>query len=82
MSNGHVCNIKEYDGKYRCMICFRQFTLADEEEAMNHTLVAPALARIQELEKENISLKEQIAAMKVLLLERLNGRETQKEEDK
>jgi hypothetical protein len=57
------CTVKDYDGHYRCMICYREFTVATEEDVMNMTQVAPALARIQELETENTSLTLKLAAM-------------------
>jgi hypothetical protein len=61
------CNVKEYDGKYRCMICFKEFVLATEEDVMNMTQVAPALERIHELETENTVLQQTIAAMKTIM---------------
>ena len=56
-------NVKVYDGKYRCMTCFREFIVATEEDVMNMTQVAPALARIHELETENTSLREKLQAL-------------------
>lgn len=57
------CLPKEYDGIYRCMTCFKVFVVAEEEDVMNMTQVAPALARIHELETENKTLKEKLEAL-------------------
>jgi len=57
-------SIKEYDGKYRCMVCYKEFVVAEEEDVMNEATVAPAIARIQELEFENTSLKLKLEALK------------------
>ena len=60
-------NVKVYDGHYRCMTCFKEFVVATEEDVMNMTQVAPALARIQELETENTSLTLKLAALKSIV---------------
>jgi len=60
-------NIKEYDGIYRCMICFKQFIVANQEDVMNSINVAPAIERIKELETENSTLKLTIEAMKKVM---------------
>jgi hypothetical protein len=57
-------NVKVYDDKYRCMECFKEFVVADQEDVMNQIAVAPAIARIQELETENTSLKLKLEALK------------------
>ena len=61
-------NVKIYDGKYRCMTCYRKFTIADQEDVMNEAAIAPALARIKELENQNrileLKLKALLAATK------------------
>ena len=56
-------NVKVYDGKYRCMVCFKEFIVAEEEDVMNTATVAPAIARIQELETENQTLREKLQAL-------------------
>ena len=62
-----VCtNIKVYDGRYRCMVCFKEFVVAEEEDAMNTATVAPAIARIQELETENQTLRQKVEALLAL----------------
>ncbi|RLC02969.1 MAG: hypothetical protein DRH90_12500 [Deltaproteobacteria bacterium] len=60
-------NVKIYDDKYRCMSCFKQFIVAPEEDVMNEATVAPAIARIQELEFENTSLKLKLEALKSVI---------------
>ena len=63
-----ICsNVKLYDGKYRCMECFKQFTVATEEDVMTSINIAPAIERIKELENENSNLKDVIAAMKQVM---------------
>ena len=56
-------NVTLYDGKHRCMVCFKEFIVATEEDVMNMTQVAPALARIHELETENTTLREKLQAL-------------------
>ena len=58
------CLPKEYDGVYRCMVCFKPFVQAQEEDVMNMLTVAPAIARIIELELENTTLKQKLETMK------------------
>jgi hypothetical protein len=60
-------SIKEYDGHFRCMTCFKEYVVATEEDVMNMTQVAPALARIQVLETENTSLILKLAALKAVV---------------
>jgi hypothetical protein len=55
--------VKMYDDEYRCMTCYRKFAIADKEDAVNQVAVAPALARIQELENENQTLKQKLEAL-------------------
>jgi hypothetical protein len=57
------CTVKNYDGHYRCMICYKEFIVATEEDVMNMTQVAPALERIRVLETENSTLTQKLAAM-------------------
>lgn len=68
-----ICtNIKVYDDRYRCMICFKEFIVAEEEDVMNTATVAPAIARIQELETENTSLKCKLEALMKIVNDRYN----------
>jgi len=60
-------NIKLYDGKYRCIWCFKEYIADDTEAVMNTMQAAPAIARIQELEQENSTLREAVNAMKKVL---------------
>ena len=60
-------NVKLYDGKYRCMQCFKQFVVVNKEDVMNSINVAPAIERIKELENENSILKQSIEAMKAVI---------------
>jgi hypothetical protein len=60
-------SIKEYDGHFRCMTCFKEYVVATEEDVMNMTQVAPALARIQVLETENTSLTRKLEALKAVV---------------
>ena len=63
-----ACLPKNYDGIYRCMICYKEFNVAtEEEEVMNYATAQPALARIQELETENTSLREKLEALKAIV---------------
>ncbi|RLA60315.1 MAG: hypothetical protein DRQ89_13010 [Epsilonproteobacteria bacterium] len=61
------CLPKEYDGMYRCMVCFKPFVQAEEEDVMNQLQVAPAIARIAELETENTTLKQKLEALKAIV---------------
>lgn len=56
-------NVQEYNGEYHCMLCSREFIIADKEDVMNQATVAPAIARIQALETENKTLKEKLEAL-------------------
>lgn len=60
-------SIKVYDGKYRCMVCYKEFTVAEEEDVMNTATVAPAIARIVELETENKTLIQKLEALKAIV---------------
>ena len=62
----HICsNIKEYDGRYHCMECYKEFFTAEpKEDVMNMQMAAPAIERIQELEVENRNLKSMLQAMR------------------
>lgn len=69
----HKCStIKEYDGKFRCLECFKEYHVAKEEEAMSAVLLQstpglmPAMKRIQELESEVKGLRATVEAMKVI----------------
>ena len=55
--------VRKYDDAYRCMTCYRKFAIADQEDVVNQIAVAPALARIQELENENQTLKQKLEAL-------------------
>jgi hypothetical protein len=61
------CTVKDYDGHYRCMICYKEFIVATEEDVMNMTQVAPALERIRVLETENTSLITKLEALKAIV---------------
>jgi hypothetical protein len=61
------CTVKSYDGHYKCMVCYKEFVVATEEDVMNMTQVAPALARIHELETENTTLREKLQALRDIM---------------
>lgn len=69
----HKCStIKEYDGKFRCLECFKEYHVAKEEEAMSAVLLQstpglmPAMKRIQELESEVKGLRATVETMKAI----------------